>query len=347
MDVMSAENVVRAGVIGVGAMGRHHARVYTELKQMELVAVADPDEEAAQEIARRYKIAWYADYNEMLMHERLDVVSVAVPTRLHRQVASDVIDAGVHLLVEKPLASSVEEGREIIHHARKRGVKLGVGHVERFNPAILELKRRLAQGALGKVFLIHARRLGPFPTRIQDVGVILDLATHDLDVMRFLISCDVEKVYAETARCIHTDHEDILSGLLRFTDGTIGVLDVNWLTPTKVRELSVTGEKGTFMVNYLVQDLYFYENSIADSTWESLGILKGVGEGNMIRLQVEKREPLRLEIEDFIGAVLKGGEPLVNGEDALSTLALAEKLAESGRCGRSITLQGSADEILH
>jgi predicted dehydrogenase len=330
--------MIRAAVIGVGAMGKQHARIYNELDRVELAAVADVDEDMARNIARCYKVAWYTDYRAMLDQEKLDVISIAVPTCLHRQVAFDVIDRGVHLLVEKPIAGTVEEAQEIIDRAVERGVKLMVGHVERFNPAILELKRRLDKGELGRVFQMHARRLGPFPERVRDVGVVIDLATHDLDVMRYLTGSEVVRVYAETEQEIHTDHEDLLSGLVKFADGTIGVLNINWLTPTKIRELSVTGERGMFLADYLTQDLYYYENSYNDGGWEMLGILRGVGEGNMIRLRIEKKEPLKAELESFIEAVIDDSEPLVTGADGLKALALAQWMVRSGQTNKAIRL---------
>ena len=330
--------MIKAAVIGVGSMGRHHARVYNELEEAELVAVADADPDRAAKIARRYKVRPYTDYREMLERERPDLVSIAVPTQFHHQVALDVIERGMHLLIEKPIASTVEEARDIIRRADERGLKLAVGHVERFNPAVIELKRRLERGELGKVFLAHARRLGPFPERVRDMGVVIDLATHDLDVMCYLLGSEVERVYAETTRRIHTQYEDLLSGLLRFKNGAIGVLDVNRLTPTKIRELTLTGERGMFVVNYLTQDLYFYENDYAAGGWENLGILKGVGEGNMIRLRIEKKEPLRVELESFVKAVANDGRPLVGGEDGLRALVLAKQLVESGRSGRVVEI---------
>lgn len=330
--------MIRAAVIGVGAMGRHHARVYNELDEAELVAVADADGNRAEEIAHRYKIRPYTDYREMLERERPDVVSVAVPTQLHYQVALDVIERNMHLLIEKPIASTVEEAREIIQQADERELKLAAGHVERFNPAVIELKKRLGQGELGRVFLAHARRLGPFPERVRDMGVVIDLATHDLDVMCYLLSSEVERVYAETTRRIHTQYEDLLSGLLRFKNGAIGVLDVNRLTPTKIRELTLTGERGMFVVNYLSQDLYFYENDYAAGGWESLGILKGVGEGNMVRLRIDKREPLRVELESFVNAVINDRRPLVGGKDGSRALVLARRLVESGQSKKIIEI---------
>jgi len=337
--------MIQTGVIGVGAMGRHHARVYSELDETELVAVADVDPAQVDAMARRYRVRTYTDYREMLARERLDLVSVVVPSQLHREVALDVIEAGAHLLVEKPIAPTVEDGQAIVEAAARRGVKLTVGHVERFNPAVIELKRRLERGELGRVFAVHARRMGPFPDWVRDVGVVVDLATHDLDIMHWLLGQPVERVHAEIARHIHASHEDLLSGLLRFADGTIGVLEVNWLTPTKVRELSVTGERGMFLVNYLTQELYFYENSRADGDWEALAILTGVSEGNMVRLSIERREPLQVEVASFVEAIRTDTEPLVTGADGLTAVALAQSLAEAGQRGVFIYLSGSTPQI--
>ena len=323
--------MIKAAVIGVGSMGKNHARIYDALEGVALVAVSDIDTKSARAAASRYRARYYADHATMLDQEKPDLVSVAVPTGLHHQVALDVIERGLDLLVEKPIADTVANAKEIIERAQAQGVQFMVGHVERFNPAVCELKRRLEDGQLGKMFQIHARRLGPFPHRIRDVGVVIDLATHDLDVMCHLTEADVVRVYAETEQEIHTLHEDSLSGLMRFQNGVVGVLDVNWLTPTKVRELYVTGEKGMFMVNYLTQDLYLYENEYVGSDWDRLGMLKGIGEGNMIKLRIGKREPLRAELEAFAQSVEEGGPPPVTGEDGIRALTLAQAMVESGR----------------
>jgi UDP-N-acetylglucosamine 3-dehydrogenase len=323
--------MIRAGVIGVGSMGRNHARIYDDMEDVALVAVSDIDSELAKKVASRYKTKYYSDHRVMLAKEEVDLVSIAVPTEFHHPVALDVIERELHLILEKPIADTVAKAREILARAEDKGLKLMVGHVERFNPAVVELKRRLDEDQLGKIFQIHARRLGPFPHRVQDVGVVIDLATHDLDVMYHLTGAHVVRVYAETEQEIHTDHEDSLSGLLRFENGVVGVLDVNWLTPTKVRELYVTGEKGMFVVNYLTQDLYLYENEYVDSDWDRLGLLKGVGEGNMIKLRIRKREPLYIELQSFVEAIVQDGEPPVGGEDGIRALALAQAMVESGR----------------
>jgi predicted dehydrogenase len=323
--------MLRSAVIGVGNMGWNHARVYNELEGVDLVAVADLDGRIVERAAHVYGAKGYTDYQEMLRHEEIDAVSVAVPTQIHHETALAALQRGCHILVEKPIAFTIEEGQEMVALAASRGLKLAVGHIERFNPAIVELKRRLRRREAGQIFQIHARRLGPFPTRVRDVGVVIDLATHDLDIMRYLLDSEVKRIYAETEHGIHTEHEDLLSGLLRFENGVIGLLSINWLTPTKIRELTVTGERGMFLVNYLTQDLYFYENDYVDSQWGSLGLLRGVGEGNMVRLKIEKQEPLQVEIEAFVKAVLEDGEPAVRGEDGLTALALAQRLVESGQ----------------
>lgn len=327
---------LRAAVVGVGAMGRHHARIYSDLADTNLVGIADPNQENADFVAQRYGVPAYADHRDLLSATEPQLVSVAVPTSMHLAVGRDAAAAGAGLLVEKPIAASVAEGQALIAAAREAGVVITVGHIERFNPAVRELKSRLDQGELGRVFEIRARRMGPFPARVRDVGVVVDLAAHDLDIMRWMIGSPVARVFAETTRRVHTEHEDLLSGLLRFENGEIGVLNVNWLTPTKVRELSVTGERGMFLVNYLTQDLEFYENLYADSHWESYGVLQSVGEGNMTRLRIAKYEPLSAEIEAFVSAVRDGADPGVSGEDGVAALALAIDVVESGRSGEVV-----------
>jgi len=334
--------MIKAAVIGVGNMGRHHIRVYAEMEDVELLAVADTDEMAAQRAMHSFRVNVYADYREMLDQEKPDVVSIAVPTQHHGEVACGAMSRGVHVLVEKPLALTETEGQRIIDMAATHGVKLMVGHIERFNPAIVEVKKRLDRQELGQIFQIYARRLSPFPGRIQDVGVVLDLATHDIDVMRYLLGSEVERVYAEIKRKVHQSSEDLLSGLLRFTNGVIGVLDVNWLTPTKVRQLTVIGEGGMYLVDYLMQDVSFYKNSELDmdSSWQMLRTFRGVREGDMVRVHIEKREPLRLEIESFIRTVLEDTEPEVSGQDGMVVLGVAQRLLESGHAHVPIYLTG-------
>jgi UDP-N-acetylglucosamine 3-dehydrogenase len=332
--------MTRAAVIGVGAMGRNHARVYQEIPDVELVAVVDSDSTLAQETARLRGGCAYTDYRLMLEEMQPDVVTVAIPTNVHFQVVLDALEADCHVLVEKPIAATLEEGQQMIERAAGLGRILAVGHIERYNPAVIELKRRLDAGELGDIFQVHARRLGPFPARVRDVGVVVDLAPHDLDIMRYLTGKEVERLYAETEQEIHTAHEDLFSGLIRFEDGVLGILNINWLTPTKVREVTVTGQCGMFLANLLTQDLYFYENEEAGGLdWNHLSLLRGVGEGQMVRLRLHRREPLRVELEAFVAAAK--GEPgsVVSGSDGLIALKLAQALVRSGQEHQVIVME--------
>src|SRR5256885_7327417 len=232
---------LKVAVIGAGSMGMNHLRVLKDFneEQVHVVGVAETYEPSLKHAVSRFYVPGYSDYREMVEKARPDVVAVVVPTHLHFEVASYLLDRGINVLVEKPMTSTVEEALELIQLARARGVKLAVGHVERFNPAVIAVSQHLLAGELGKIFHLHARRLGPFPPRIRDVGVTLDLATHDIDVMRYLTDAEIEHVYAETQRRVHGTHEDSVFGIMRFTNDVIAMLDVNWLTPTKVRELSI------------------------------------------------------------------------------------------------------------
>jgi len=233
----------------------------------------------------------------------------------------------------------VVQANELVKAASSAKKVLAVGHIERYNPAVLELKRRLEEGQLGRVFQLHARRLGPFPHRVRDVGVVVDLATHDLDVMRYLTGSEIVRVYAETKREIHTSREDLVTGLVRFASGPMGILEINWLTPSKIRELTVTGEKGMFHADYLTQDLLFYENAAAaDHNWEQITILRGVSEGVMVKYAIQKREPLRSELEAFLARVEGRPSTIVSGEDGTEALRLAQAMIDSGEEGRVVLL---------
>lgn len=334
--------MTRAAVIGVGTIGRHHARVYSELDDVELVGVADPDEARRSAAARRHRVPAYASYQELLDNQRPDVITVAVPTVLHREVTLAALDRGVHVLVEKPIAATVAEAQELIDRRARTGLTLAVGHVERFNPAVIELKRRVALGEIGRIFQIHSRRMSPFPSYIRDIGVVMDLATHELDMMRHLIDSPVERVQAETSRNVHERHEDTLVSTLRFRNGVLGSMDVNWITPTKIREFRITGERGMCIADYLGQDLLFYENSGAPLKWDTMALFRGIEEGNVLKIRVAKTEPLRGELRAFVDAARCGKPAPVTGTDGLFALALAEMLLTSAREQRSVVVR---DEV--
>jgi UDP-N-acetylglucosamine 3-dehydrogenase len=322
---------LKTAVIGVGSMGKNHARIYWELPSVDLVGVADFDQTTADLIANKYGTKAYYDYRVLLDEAKPDAVTLAVPTIYHHEVALEIIDRGIPLLIEKPIAYTIEEGQSIIDAAKRKNVKLMIGHIERFNPAILTLKEHINQGKLGRIFQMDAHRQGPFPARIADVGVVVDLAVHDLDVMRFVSQKEIIRVYAETEKHIHSKYEDLLTGLVRFSDGIVGTLTINWLTPTKIREFIVTGERGLYRCDYLTQDLFFFENpDSAGSEWDNLRVLRGVREGQMVRHIIAKKEPLRSEQEAFLDAVENDTQVAVSGEDGLRALELAKTIVDSG-----------------
>ena len=331
--------MLKVAVIGVGSMGRNHARVYSELPEAELLAVADADRQVADKVASQFGVKAYADYGQMLEVECPQAISIAVPTALHEEAATAALKAGAHVLVEKPIAAMLEEGQRLIELAKRISRQLMVGHIVRFNPAMQALKQKLEDGELGRIFQIFCRRAGPFPARIRDVGVVIDLAPHDVDVMRFLTGLDPIRVFAETERRIHTEYEDLLWGMLRFPDSVVGSLEINWLTPTKIREVLVLGERGLFRVDDLTQDLYFYENAQAyGNMWPALQTLKGVSEGSMIRYALQRYEPLKAELQAFLKAIQDGASVPVSGEDGLAALRLALTLVESSERHRVIEL---------
>jgi predicted dehydrogenase len=330
---------IKAAVIGVGSMGVNHARVNWELPDVDLVGVVDFDEARAQSVAKKYSTKAYTDYQQLLDETKPDEVTLAVPTVYHHKIALDIIDRGIPLLIEKPISFTLEEGQEIIDAAKNKNVKLMIGHIERFNPAIIALKELIAQEELGRIFQMDAHRQGPFPARIGDVGVVIDLAVHDLDIMRFVSQSEIIRVFAETEKHIHSKYEDLLTGLVRLADGSIGTLNINWLTPTKIREFIVTGERGLFRCDYLTQDLYFYENPISHgSEWENLRVLRGVREGKMVRHMIAKKEPLRAEQEAFINSILNNIPAPVTGEDGLKALELAKAIIHSGTIHETVEI---------
>jgi predicted dehydrogenase len=331
---------LRIAVVGAGHVGKMHIRVVGECDAATLSAVVDPVA-GAETSAYAARARWFRSVDELLGEEPPDAAIVAVPTEEHRAVAEPLLRARIPVLVEKPIAESVEAANTLIDAARESAVPLAVGHVERFNPAVRALQEKLDGGALGRVFQIHTTRLSPFPIRVGDTGVAMDLATHDLDLMCELAGRPL-RVYAETDRKAHRSHEDLLAALLRFDSGIIGLLEVNWLTPDKVRQLTVTGERGMFVVDYLNQHLTLYENAQATEAWETIAIFEGVTEGNVTRYAIPRVEPLRAQLEAFVRAV-RGEEPVaVTGEDGLRAVTLALAAVDSGRTGSPVTLDSAS-----
>lgn len=329
---------LRFGLIGLGMMGRHHARVAREVEGVELVAVADAmgDPHGVAGNVPLY------DSVEKLIEHGVDAVVVAVPTQFHQDVGLKLAAAGVHALIEKPVAHSLEAGELLVDAFEKNELVGAVGHIERFNPALISLRKRLANGDLGEVFQIHTRRQGPFPARIADVGVMKDLGSHDVDLTAWLAHSQFVQVAAQTAFRSGREHEDMVSISAKLENGIITDHVVNWLTPFKERLTLVTGERGSFIADTLTADLTFYENGTHTSEWDAVTSFRGVSEGTVTRFQIEKREPLKAEHEAFRDRIL--GEPteIVTLREGLQVLRVCEAALESSRTGTTIAMEPSA-----
>jgi predicted dehydrogenase len=316
---------LRVGLIGLGMMGRHHARVIREVDGLTLVAVADAN---GDKHGVGGGLPVLPDVEE-LIKVGLDAAVCAVPTAMHEEVATALAQAGVATLIEKPIAHSIEAGERLVKAFADAGVVGAVGHIERYNPALQSLRERMAAGHLGEVYQIATRRQGPFPARISDVGVVKDLATHDIDLTAWLARSDYTSITAQVTMRSGRPHEDMVAATGRLANGTITNHLVNWLSPMKERLTVVTGERGAFVADTLTADLTFYANSVVTTEWDSVANFRGVAEGDVTRYAIQKREPLRTEHERFRDAVLGVGSDVVTLVEGLNTLRTAELMLAS------------------
>lgn len=292
--------MIKVGVIGLGSMGQHHARLYSQL-DCELVGVADSNLDRAREIARKYGTGYYSDYHDLLT--KVDAVSIVVPTTLHHPVAMDFLNEGIHCLIEKPIAFELYEAQEMINIAREKGVNLAVGHIEHFNPAVVKLKQIIDENILGKLLTISTRRVGPFVPRVRDVGVVIDSATHDIGVANYLVGIEPVSVFSKVGSLRH-EKEDHAIIIVDF-GVTTACIEVNWFTPHKVRTLVATGSEGIAYLDYIEQSI------VLDNSHETRFI------------DIEKSEPLKLELEDFLTSIKEHSPPAVSGEDGFRILKIA------------------------
>ncbi len=304
---------LRAGVIGVGSMGKNHARVYSELLGVDLVGVADPRAEICGQVARQCGTKAYSDHRELLRQD-LDLVSVVVPTSLHLAVATDAAEAGVNVLLEKPISDSIENASQIIEKCRQRSVKLTIGHIERFNPVVQTIKNQISSLS---VISINISRLGLFPPRIRDVGVVVDLATHDIDILRYLTGSEFKSVHSMIMNGLIDDHEDTALLAFEMENGVLCHLNTNWLTPFKLREISVAARE-KFVKGWLMEQKVSEYQSANDG-------------GYMVRdVPVPYGEPLKIEVGSFVDAVANGKSPSVTGEDGIKALEIALRCLQEG-----------------
>ncbi len=308
----SAEHPLRIGVIGVGVMGSNHARVLSGLPGVKLVGIADPDRKQADFVARTLGCT-AVDGVEELLDLGIDAVTIAAPTHLHHPIALACIARGVHVLVEKPIASTVEQGHDIIAAARAAGVTLMVGHVERFNPAVEAIKEAIRNE---DILSIAITRVGPFPPRMSNVGVVIDLAVHDIDLIRWFTDSDIVEVQPQMSNAV-AEREDIALLQFRTANGVLAHINTNWLTPFKARSVTVA-TRG----KYVTGDL------LTRQVTECFGFQPD-GSYSMRHLSVGHAEPLRAELLAFIHAVRTGAAPAVTGEEGVASLEIATQCLES------------------
>jgi predicted dehydrogenase len=325
-------------------MGAFHVRNYSQIDCAHLTAVAEPDEESRRRATAGTGAVEFSDWRELIEFgaDELDAVSIACPSEYHAEVALEALAADLHVLVEKPIATTLPDALRMRGAAMEADRKLMVGHVERFNPAVAKLRELVADGRLGNVYRAHTTRVGPLPTRIQDTGVAIDLATHDLDVMQHVLDRQIGEIYADGGRFLHGSQEDLLTCMVRFgpkeTGDTLGLLDVNWLTPEKKREIALIGENGLLRASYITQDVWFVESPSAPLHWDGLSMLRGDGEGAAVRFSLAKAEPLRAELEAFCRCVLDDTPEPVSAHDGVKALAAALAMRESAAVRRPVEL---------
>ncbi|RJS90102.1 gfo/Idh/MocA family oxidoreductase [Candidatus Bathyarchaeota archaeon] len=311
---------LRIAVIGAGFWGKNHIRVLSELQQAELVAVCDVNKQRATAIAEKYGIKPYTSSRELYKKESFDAVSICVwSTELFKE-SMEALNAGKHVFVEKPMASRVEEAEKMLETAESAGLHLTVGFIERFNPAVVRLKKAIDEGEIGQSVSATGKRVSKWPERIGDVGVVKDTAIHDIDLMRYIFEEDPVSVYARAGSLRHRRFEDYAQVMLAFPSGKSAFLEANWLTPYKVRRLTVTGSEAIITIDYITQKITIETSN------------------KTLIPRYEWKEPLKLELQHFVESVLNKNNLIVTGLDGVKALKIAEAILESAEKNRLIEL---------
>jgi len=316
---LDALRKLRVAVIGTGFWGKNHARILSRLPTAELTCICDVNEKNAKTVAGEFHVPHYTRLEDVLSRTDVDAVHICTPTVTHYQLATRALHAGKHALVEKPMTNTSSESRELINIAKEQGVRLMPGHIERFNPAVDHLRSLLDEKRLGTVTLFHARRVGRWPERIGDVGVVRDTAIHDIDLARYIFKDEANSVHARIGSVKHT-REDYAEIMLQFRNGGTAFIDANWLTPRKTRTLIVTGSEATVELDYISQVI-----TIEDSK-------------QLVRPYLETKEPLRIEITHFVESIVNDRPFKVNGEDGLKAVEICEVVLQSGSTGQTVPM---------
>lgn len=323
---------LRAGLVGLGIMGRHHARVMSSIEDVNFVGAYDKLMDA-NEID--FQGMHTCRSLEELISRNIDYAVVAVPTEFHLPVIKELASHGINVLIEKPLSQSLDTAKEI--KSVCQNIIAGIGHVERFNPAISEARNRLEM--LGDIFQIITSRQGPNPQRVKDVGVVYDLATHDIDATSWITNSSYKSLSARTKKHLGGDHEDLVSVVASLNSEIIVNHSVNWLSPFKERLVTITGEKGALEADMLTGDLTFFANGTKQNLWEENANLKGVTVGDVIKFSYNKKEPLLIEHENFRNLLLGKNSTVATIDDGINTIKVADAILESSETKKVVTLE--------
>jgi UDP-N-acetylglucosamine 3-dehydrogenase len=294
-------------------------RVLNELDCCNLVGVADIDSKRARIIGDKYHIDYFSDYSKLIERKDVEFITVCTPTVTHAEIALEAIKAGKNVLIEKPMTNTVQEAKEIINSAKRQGVKIMVGFIERFNPAVIKTEELIKNREIGEIVLASSKRVSRRPHRIGDVGVIKDMAIHDIDLIRHLFGRKTKQVYAVAGNLSH-NFEDYANIVIRFDDSRSAFVEANWLTPRKVRRLTITGTEGIIQVEYITQELNVEKQEL------------------MYMPFFKQQEPLMLELHYFLSSIINDEQPSPSGKDGLETLRICEAALNSAKTRRPINL---------
>ena len=324
----STQQPIRIGVIGVGNMGQHHTRVLSLLKGVKLIGISDINIDRGLDLASKYRVRFFEDYNDLLPH--IDAVCIAVPTKLHYKVGMDCLKAGVHTLIEKPIAASISEAESLVNAAAEYNCILQVGHIERFNPAFQELSNVLKTEEL---LAIDARRMSPYSNRANDVSVVLDLMIHDIDLLLELTASPVVKLTASGSSASDSGYLDYVTATLGFANGIVATLTASKITHRKIRTIAAHCKKSMTEADFLNNEILIHRQTTANCT-TNYGQVLYRQDGLIEKVYTSNIEPLHAELEHFVNCVRGGEQPSVGGEQALKALRLASLIEQMALDGK-------------
>jgi predicted dehydrogenase len=324
----TATQPLRMGVIGVGNMGRHHARILNLLKDIELVGVSDINLERGIDTASQHRTRFFENYLELLPH--VDAVCIAVPTRLHHQVGLHCLQAGVHTLIEKPIAASIAEAESLVNAAAKHNCILQVGHIERFNPAFQELSKVIQTES---ILALEARRMSPYSQKANDVSVVLDLMIHDIDLLLELTAAPVARLTASGSSAADSGYLDYVTATLGFANGVVATLTASKVTHRKIRCLTAHCQNSLIETNFLKNEIWIHRYQ-TDNLPRERSSVNYRSDGSIEKVYTNNIEPIYAEVEHFVNCIRGGERPSVGGEQALKALRLASLIEQMALDGK-------------